>query len=71
MELIPAAQLNDVANLTGASSATQWYCPPDVGALVSKSETNVISLTGVTYIEAISAKEAQVASEPKKDRTSP
>jgi len=38
----------------GASMATQWYCPPDVGAK-----------------DAISAREAAVASAPMKQNTKP
>lgn len=34
----PVNQLNLTECLGGASSATQWYCPPDVGALRGKSQ---------------------------------
>jgi hypothetical protein len=44
----------------GANSLTQWYCPPELGALhqIGVNLRPLISCFMITYIDAISAKDA-------------
>jgi hypothetical protein len=50
----------------GANSETQWYCPPEVGALESPRSESLYRSAAVwtTYIEAISAMDVLTAKNP-------
>ena len=53
--------------------ATQWYCPPDVGALCMIM-SDILFYHGrnvVTHMDTISASDAAVANEPKKQKMNP
>jgi len=48
--------------LGGPNSLTQWYCPPDVGAL--RTVSSISCYSRYSYIDAISAKEATTKPKP-------
>ena len=68
----PVIQLRNLECPGGARIATQWYWPPDVGALVTMSEHPTgYRRTIVTYMETNSASEAAVAKDPSQQKMKP
>jgi hypothetical protein len=63
---LPVSQLKNFAWRGGARRATQWYWPPEIGYLFAKFSIRDIIADRPSYIDAISAMDAQVANAPTK-----